>query len=76
VLAKLYTESITRCILAFSSLLDSRGEPALDATDFFVETKVVVCDANPDSNLSTGDATASKKQEKKRKIPVAVAVLA
>jgi hypothetical protein len=76
VLAKLYTESNTRCILVFTSLLDSRGEPALNATDFFVETKVVVCDAETGLNSPTGGATASKKQEKKRKILVAVTVLA
>jgi hypothetical protein len=76
VLAKLYTESNTRCISAFSVLLDSRGEPALNATDFFVETKVVVCDAGPGWNLPLPTRLLLRKQEKKRKILVAVAVLA
>jgi hypothetical protein len=76
VLAKLYTESNTRCISAFSVLLDSRGEPTSNAIDFFVETRCVVCDAETSLNSHPMGATASKKQEKKRKILVAVAVLA
>ena len=74
-LAKLYTESNTRCISAFSGLIDSRGEPAPNATDFFVETRCVVCDAETSLNSPIDGATASKKQEKKREILVAVAVL-
>jgi hypothetical protein len=67
VLAKLYTESNTRCILAFTSLLDSRGEPALNATDFFVETRVVVCDAETGLNSPPAALLLLRNKRKREK---------
>jgi hypothetical protein len=64
-LAKLYTESNTRCISAFTGLLDSRGEPAFNATDFFVETKVRCVRCRISLKPPTDCATASKKTREK-----------
>jgi hypothetical protein len=71
----MYTESNLRCISAVQRLLDSRGETASSATDFFVETKVVVCDVEFSQNLLPTPVTASKKQQKREKRLVAVAVV-
>jgi hypothetical protein len=57
-------------------LLDSRGEPTFKAIDFFVESKVACVRGLHLPKLRAVGATASKKQEKRREILVAVVVCA
>jgi hypothetical protein len=53
--------------LSISSLLDSRGEPAFKATDFFVETRFVVCDARTSLDLPPTELLLLRNKRKREK---------